>query len=312
MMQVANSFMSYVKSCRPKLDVASVRCAQTATYSPAEVIDVLNGELGERTGVRIAQAKGICAQGSFMPDPQAQAVTAGMLWHMSEVPVRARFSVNDGNPKARDERKSVRGMALHIGNGFDLLLFSDPVLVVSRPEEFVGYMEERRPNPITSEPDPARGKGCDEATPSTGAQIAFLAQARFPASYVQTAFRGVNAYVFTNDQGQHVYGRWRVEPETGRAGLNDTQLAEIEDDFLATELALRLAQTPARFGLWLQLAQEGDDVRNRSVAWSEQNQKVRMGSIDITGLDDSCSFTMFNPARLPPGIALSEDPDVQM
>ena len=277
-----------------------------------ELVDALKGVFGKQAGARASHAKGLCVSGHFFPDAQASQVTHGPLWSQRQVPVQGRFSVGGGNPKASDKAKTVRGLALAIGPDFDLVTLSAPVFMVSTPEEFVAFMAARQPDPATGKPDVARVKAFNDKTPSTQAQIAYLSQAPVVASYAQSPYWGVNAFRFTNAQGKTVHGRWRLEPRAGHIGLTDAQLAELDDHFLAPELKQRLAQGPAVFNVWLQLAGEKDDVKNPAQAWPAGNPEVRMGQIVLTTLDNSCESRMFNPAHLPKGIALSDDPTLQV
>ena len=277
-----------------------------------ELVDALKGVFGKQAGARASHAKGLCVAGHFFPDAQAAQVTHGPLWSQRQVPVQGRFSVGGGNPKASDKAKTVRGLALAIGPDFDLVTLSAPVFMVSTPEEFVAFMAARQPDPATGKPDVARVKAFNDKTPSTQAQIAYLSQAPVVASYAQSPYWGVNAFRFTNAQGNTVHGRWRLEPRAGHVGLTDAQLAELDDHFLAPELKQRLAQGPAVFNVWLQLAGEKDDVKNPAQAWPAGNPEVRMGQIVLTTLDNSCESRMFNPAHLPKGIALSDDPTLQV
>jgi catalase len=224
----------------------------------------------------------------------------------------ARFSVGGGNPKASDKGKTVRGLALRVGEQWDLVTLSAPVFMVATAQEFVDFMVARRPDPATGKPDPARVKAFNEATPSTKAQIAYLEKTPVPASYAQTPYWGVNAFVFTNAQKQKVHGRWRLEPHAGRQGLSGDELAKAADDFLQPELAQRLTRGQVVFDLWLQLAQPGDDVNNPSIAWPNTNPELHMGQLRIHTLDSGCENTMFNPATLPEGMTLSDDSTLQV
>ncbi len=283
-------------------------CAQAVAPSAAELVDSLQGVFGQHVGARASHAKGTCVQGHFIPDAQALQITHGPLWNEKEVPVQGRFSVGGGNPRASDKGKTVRGFALHVGSHWDLVLISAPVFMVATPEEFVDFMAARKADPATGKPDPLKVKLFNEKTPSTKAQIDFLTHAKVPASYAQSAYWGVNAFKFTNAQGKQSYGRWRLEPRAGQVGLTDEELATFSDDFLLPELKQRLVKNSAIFNVWLQLAGPQDDVKNPSLAWSSANEEVRMGQIVINGLNDTCEPTMFNPALLPQGQALSEAP----
>lgn len=201
---------------------------------------------------------------------------------------------------------------MHIGPDWDLVLLSAPVFMVATPEEFVGFMNARRPDPANGKPDPERVRAFNEATPSTRAQIAFLNRTPVPASYAQTPYWGINAFVFTGPKGETVHGRWRAEPKAGRVGLTDVQLSQTSDDFLTQELTQRLSEGPLQFSLWLQLAQHGDDVKDPTIEWPNTNPEIRMGEIEITAMDNSCEPTMFNPAVLPKGVSMSADPILQV
>ena len=287
---------------------ATGACAQAAPPGAAELVDALSGVFGKHAGARASHAKGVCVHGHFAPDAQALQVTHGPLWQEKKVPLQGRFSVGGGNPRATDKGKTVRGLALHIGTGWDLVLISAPVFMVATPEEFVGFMAARQPDPATGKPDVDKVKAFNEKTPSTRAQIDYLSQAQVPASYAQAPYWAVNAFQFTNAQGKQSHGRWRLEPKAGLVGLTDEQLATFSDDFLLHELKQRLGKDSVIFNVWLQLAGPQDDVKNPSVAWSSANTEVRMGQIVISGLSDACDPSMFNPAVLPQGQALSEDP----
>lgn len=283
-------------------------CAQAAPPGATELVDALSGVFGKHAGARASHAKGVCVQGHFAPGDQALQVTHGPLWNGKTVPIQGRFSVGGGNPRASDKGKTVRGLALHIGTGWDLVLISAPVFMVATPEEFVGFMAARQPDPATGKPDAAKVKAFNEKTPSTRAQIDYLTQAQVPASYAQAPYWAVNAFKFTNAQGKQSYGRWRLEPKAGQVGLTAEQLSSFSDDFLLPELKQRLDQAAVVFNVWLQLAGPQDDVKNPSVAWSSANTEVRMGQIVISGLGDACDPSMFNPAVLPQGQSMSEDP----
>lgn len=288
--------------------VTGAAWAQASPPSSVELVDALNGVFGKHAGARASHTKGVCVEGYFSPDAQALQVTQGAFWRQEKVPLQGRFSVGGGNPKVGDKGKTVRGFGLHIGNEWDLAVLSAPVFMVATPEEFIGFMAARQPDPATGKPDPARVKAFNSQTPSTQAQIDYLNNTPVPASYVQTPYFGVNAFKFTNAQGHQVHGRWRLAPKAGQVGLSDAQLAPLSEHFLLPELTQRLAQGPASFNLSLQLAQPQDDVKNPTIAWSSDNPEVRMGQIVLTGLNQTCDTTMFNPALLPKGMALSDDP----
>jgi catalase len=304
--------MKTVQQVTVGLLVGSAAMVHAAPPTAVDLVDSLNSVFGKHAKARASHAKGICVMGHFSPDAQALQVTQGAFWLQEKVPMQGRFSVGGGNPQASDKGKTVRGFAMHLGKEWDLVTLSAPVFMVATPEEFVDFLAARQPDPATGKPDPIRVKAFNEKTPSSKAQIDFLNKAPVPASYGQVAYFGVNAFKFTNAQGKQVHGRWRIEPRAGQVGLTDAQLASLNDGFLLPELTERLKHGTVEFNLWLQLAEPQDDVKNPSVAWSTANPEVRMGQIVVAALDNTCEPTMFNPAVLPKGMALSEDPTLQV
>lgn len=304
-----NKMTKIITQISTGLLVGGIANAQTTPTSP-ELVDALNGVFGKHAGARASHAKGVCVQGFFHPDThQAQNVLASPLWQNNNaVPVTARFSIGGGNPKVSDKAKTVRGFALHIGSDLDLVLISAPVFMVSTPEEFIGFMAARNPDPITGKPDPEKIKAFNEATSSTKAQIKYLEETPVPASYAQSYYYGVNAFEFTNAKGHKSYGRWIFVPKSGSAGLTQEQLNNLDDNFLLPELSARLKQGPITFEVKLQLAKDGDNIKDPSIAWADSNPQVRMGEVEIKDLNNTCEPTMFNPALLPKGISMSEDP----
>lgn len=299
---------------------AGIACAQEAPPpSPPNARDLVNalqGVFGKHPHTRASHAKGLCIAGSFEPDPAAKTISSADFLSAKSIPLLGRFSVGGGSPMASDKAKTVRGLAFRLGAAddaiLDLVLISAPVFMVATPTEFVGFMNARKPDPATGKPDPATVQAFNRAHPSTQAQIDFLSHAPVPASYAQTAYFGVNAFRFTNAQAQTVHGRWRVEPVAGRKGLDAAALDGLSDQFLNAELETRLTKAPVAFDLMLQIANEADDVLNPTVAWPATRKEVRFGRIHIQTSKASCDDVMFNPAQVPAGIALSDDPTLQV
>jgi catalase len=294
---------------------AGILAASTtwAQPNPVEMVNALNSVFGKHAGARASHAKGACVQGHFLPSAKALAVTHGTFWQEQQIPLTGRFSVGGGNPKASDKGKTVRGLALNIGDQWHLVGISAPAFMVATPEEFIEFMSARQPDPATSKPDAEKVKAFNARTPSTRAQIEYLDKTPVPAAYTQANYWGVNAFRFTNAQNIQQYGRWRLDPQDGTKGLSPDDLNALSDDFLQERLKDRLADGPVKFNLQLQLALPGDDTKDPSTIWPANNPQVTLGEVVLTGLGGDCTNTMFNPAQLPaPGIGLSEDPTLQL
>jgi catalase len=94
--------------------------------------------------------------------------------------------------------------------------------------------------------------------------------------------------------------------------LDDAAAKAKPPSFLSEELKPRLAETPAKFRLILQLADPGDPTNDASVIWPDGRKKVELGIITVTSVVPDTAAAekrlAFDPTRLTDGIELSDDP----
>ena len=116
----------------------------------------------------------------------------------------------------------------------------------------------------------------------------------------------MNTFKFTNAKGKVTFGRYQIRPETGDQSLSKDQDAKADPNYLTQEIRERVAQAPVWFKLFLEIAEEGDDLDNPSVAWPESRKKMELGSIEITrAVADNVAAErqlFFQPGALPSGI----------
>lgn len=288
-----------------------------AQPSAAEAqVDALEGLFGKQATFRRSQAKGVCASGHFVGLPPGRALSSAAVFSGDKVPVVARFSVGGGNPKASDKSKSVRGLALQFslpdGSQWQTANISAPMFFVSRPEQFVPFLQARTPDPATGKPDPEKLKAFNAANPETTLQGMYLAKAPVPASYGAAMYWSTNAFEFTNAQGASQFVRWQFAPEEGPQGLTEEALKNLPDDFLADELRRRVAAKPVVFHFQLQLAQKDDPLTDPTRVWPDNRQVVQAGKLVIDkvepGPGGACDRITFNPLVLPKGMKPSADP----
>ena len=133
-----------------------------------------------------------------------------------------------------------------------------------------------------------------------------------PASFVREAYFAVTAFAFTNAAGATRFGRFRIRPEAGTEYLSDADAKARSPEFLFDELVPRLAQGPVRLGVFVQLAEAGDDPTNASIAWPDSRPEVAFGTITLAErVDDQAPERrkiIFDPDPRIDGIASSGDP----
>ena len=86
--------------------------AATASVTPNEVIESLEGTFGVHPGQRRNHIKGTCAAREFVGTSAAAALSRSKLFSGKPVPAIARFSVAGGNPQVPDSTRNARGLAL--------------------------------------------------------------------------------------------------------------------------------------------------------------------------------------------------------
>ena len=103
-----------------------------------------------------------------------------------------------------------------------------------------------------------------------------------PASFARQPYFAVNAFKFTNSEGQSRFGRFRLVPEAGTEFLTDEQAKSKTDRLPRRRDSERLSKGPVVFRVLVQMAEEGDDVTNATIIWPETRQLVEFGTVTLT------------------------------
>jgi catalase len=212
----------------------------------------------------------------------------------------------------------VRGLALRVdlpGNeSHDFVVISAPVFGVRTPEQFRDNLLARRPDPGTGQPDQSRIQAFVAANPEVTRQAAWIRANPPSDSYASAPYFGVHSFLLTDAAGQVRPARWTFEPAEGRRSMTAEDRQRLGTDFLAGELAARLARGPAEWRVFLTPAQPGDVLTDATVGWPEDRPRVEVARLAIRGVAaaETCTGLMFSPVSLPRGIDPSEDPILQM
>lgn len=253
-----------------------------------ELIDVLDSLSGLHPGFRPAHAKGLMCAGTFTPSPEAAKLTRAPHASRPSTPVTVRFSDATGLPTIPDNdpaRSGPRGMAIrfHLGEHehTDVIAHSANGFPVRTGEEFAEFLRAVG----------AAGAGKPEAL---GAFLASHPNAKrfvelpkpIPTSFVREAYFAATAFTFTNAAGASRHGRFRIRPEDGAEHLSDAEAAARSESFLFDEIGPRLAKSPAKLGVFVQIAAPGDDVTDASTVWPESREEVPFGTVTLTARVD--------------------------
>ena len=112
------------------------------------------------------------------------------------------------------------------------------------------------------------------------------------------------------------HGRFRIRPEAGTEYLSDAAAAAKSENFLFDEIGPRLAKEPVKLGVFVQMAEPGDDVADASVTWPDDRTEIPFGTITLTArVDDQAPDRrkiIFDPLPRVDGIDSSGDPLTQV
>ncbi len=279
-----------------------------------QLLDALDALSGLHPGFRPAHAKGLMCSGMFTPSPEAAKLTRAPHASRPSTAVTVRYSNSTGVPTIPDNdpaRSGPRGMAIrfHLAEHVhtDIVAHSTNGFPVRTGEEFLEFLRAAA----------AFGAGRPEAL---GSFLAAHPNAKrfvetpkpIPTSFAREAFFAVTSFKFTNADGVSRHGRFRIRPEAGTEYLSNEAAAAKSEDFLFDEIGQRLAKGPATLGVFVQVAEPGDDVADASVTWPDSRREIPFGTITLTArVDDQVPDRrriIFDPVPRVEGIESSGDP----
>lgn len=281
----------------------------------AEIVDAINELAGRHEGHRAVHAKGTLLTGTFTGTPEGAAMSRAAHLQGQPLRVTARFSNGGGDPGGPDHGQDGRGLAVKVylpdGSTTDLVTLNLPVFFVRTPEDFLALTRARVPDPQTGQPDLAKVGAFIEAHPEALPAIGAALAPERPASYAQLRYNGIHAFRWTNADGESRWVRFSWEPESGEAKISEEEARERGDDYLLEEVERRAASEGVRFGLVLQLGEEGNPTDDPTAAWPEERERVVAGRLELTGPDTEREregdVLVFDPTRVTGGIECSDD-----
>lgn len=283
---------------------------------PNVFINQFEATFGKFDGYRRSGAKGICATGEFVGSSDARQLSTANVFGGKPIPVTIRFSVGGANPNAPDNSKSQRNLALAFSspNGEQWLMgnISAPVFGASTPQQFLGLIASRQPDPATKMPDPAKVKAFNEANPEVLLLPKYLASQPVPASYASVNYWGVHAFGLVNAKGVTQFGKWVFEPIAGVQGLSDDEAKAKGPHFLFNDLRERVKDGKVAFNFNFELAEMGDKIDSATTPLPMGRKKVTLGQLKVTSVspdgNGACLTINYNPNVMPKGVVPSTDP----
>jgi catalase len=258
---------------------------------------------------RAVHAKGLILEGTFAPAEAARALSKAAVFTSRSVPVTMRFSAFPGIPDIADNigEASPRGLAIKFRAGgdadMDVVTINFNGFPAATADEFGSLLRAI----ASSGHEAAKPTALDKFLESHPIAKTFLTtQNPPPVSYATTAYFGVNSVSFINAKGERHFVRYRFVPEAGEHYLDEPARKLTGPNYLAEEIAKRIAAAPIRFDWYAQLAEPGDKIDNPSIAWPETRSLVKLGMLSVERITPDQSAAdkslLFLPGTFPNGI----------
>jgi catalase len=279
-----------------------------------QLLDAIDAAEGLHPGFRPAHAKGLMCSGTFTPSREAAGLTRAPHASRPSTPVTVRYSDGTGLPTIPDNdpaRSGPRGMAtrFHLAEHVhtDIVAHSANGFPVRTGEEFLELLraaaafQAGRPEALGSflAAHPSAKRFIETPKP-------------IPTSFAREAFFAVTSFKFTNAGGVSRHGRFRIRPEAGTEYLSNEDAAAKSENFLFDDIGPRLAKEAVKLGVFVQMAEPGDDVADASVTWPDSRKEISFGTITLRArVDDQVPERrkiIFDPVPRVDGIDPSGDP----
>ena len=280
-----------------------------------QIIDAANALYGSHPHSRALHAKGTWCVGTFTATAEAAELCRAAHFQGDPTPALIRFSNGSGDPESDDWQRDARGMAVRLrpsaGDEADILGVTTPVFVLRTPEEFLEFIQLRRPDPETGQPDWEKLGAFLADHPEAQTAVQWTLNTEPPASFATQVYHSPHTFRFLGSDGAPTLVRYRWRPEAGEATIPDDDARSLGGDYLRSELTDRLAGGPAAFELKLQIPSEDDPIDDATALWPDDREKIMAGRLEITEIVDDPEtgdhIEVFDPTRVVDGIELSDD-----
>ncbi|HQT90069.1 MAG TPA: catalase [Acidiphilium sp.] len=290
-------------------------------------------------GTRPVHTVGIGVSGTFMASEVAGQFCIAAPFRAAQMPVLVRFSNGSGSPVEHDGWSDVRGMATRFlpgdGAAMDMLAMTLPEFFTPNVDAFLQFTKAAMPQSVEREspwrklidmlrlelplPDPEPGETMNGSAGmmAYANRHGFAGEAVFragmigaPVSYARATYHAVHCFIVTGADGVRRPVRFSWQPVSGVRTTDPT--APAIDRYLHEELRARLAQGSAQFMLMMSVGEGGDALNDPTRPWPAKRTRVAMGMLSLAQVVADqladCERVGFNPCRLLPGIAVSDDP----
>lgn len=283
-----------------------------------QIVNQFQKNDGVFPGYRRNHAKGVCIAGYFVGSGTAAPYSSAQVFAAGQrTTVMGRLSIPGTNPYSWDDVTPIRGMALEFtqanGQQWRTAMNAVPAFPVATAAADFAFMKLQQPDPATGEPNPEKLAAFFASHPAANRFRLWIQDTPPSASYATRTYNSLDAFEFVDASGRKHAVRWSMVPENA---TGDTKIPTDDPNFLAQDLRWRLAKGPLKWRLVVTLANPGDPTDNASIVWRGKHREIDAGTLVIDSTQPQttgpCHHTNFDPTVLPAGIALSDDPLLEL
>ncbi len=290
---------------------------------PERVVKVLGAMeryMNHVPGYRRGHARGVGFHGHFTPTAEVAALTTAELFGGDRIDAVVRLSNGGASPYLADRVSGKRGNPLGLSVRFELpsgdhstwTALNLAAFPPRTPDDFHAMVTNTRAALPGGAPHPLRMLAfVAPRLPWVLPGLKAAAQLAPPLSFATARFNGFHSYYLVDAGGRRRPFRFRWMPVAGIANIDPKDDTVLPPQYVLSEIRQRVARGPVAWKLVFQMAQDGDEIDDLRRLWPESRPLVVAGELVIDRLHDDQELVdgwVFDPTRMPPGIALSADP----
>ncbi|AYC28605.1 catalase [Paenisporosarcina cavernae] len=273
-----------------------------------KTVNTMEAISGKHPKAKRAHAKGIRGKATFTPSPDASKWSRSTFFKPGSYEAEIRFSTSSPNPQASDLFAGIKGLAVKLGQdqkeSHTLVCANAPVFVTSSAETFSKMMdsvEKLKEGKFTLSGIGKLAKEFPEAKNALQAVKGLKPSTLYEA----TTYYSIHVFYLLNEEGKRIPVKFEWNP-TSELVETEAKEEEMGEDVLFQKLEQSVQHGKVSFELVAVIGTEEDSTIDPTVLWPETRERVVLGSLKVTSLEEDDQL-LFDPNDLPSGVEASKD-----
>ena len=289
---------------------------------PDRVVDCLHRmetQLRNVPGHRRGHARGAGFHATFTATPEVAALTTAE--HLQGTPIACvvRLSNGGASPYLPDRSGPKTGNPLGHAVRFELpsgdhctwTALNLAAFPPHTPDDFIAMVTAQKPALPGGGANPLAMAAFALPRPHTVRGIKAAATLKPPESFATARFNGFHSYWLVDGEGRRQAFRFHWMPVAGIRDFDPADDVVLPPQYVLDEIRQRVAAGPVAWRLVFQLAEPGDPIDDLTKQWPPSRRLLDAGELAVDRPHEDAALVeeqVFDPTRVPPGIACSDDP----